>query len=275
VAPGVQLHLERRAGRGRALLLAHGLASNLRLWDGVGARLCAAGHSVVAVDQRGHGQSDAPDTPYGLDTAVEDLRQVICRLPLERPILVGQSWGGNVALELAWRWPAGIGGVVCVDGGIIELADRYPSWEACLRALAPPPLAGLHVDDLSARIRAGYAGFPPGAVEAALANFRVHADRTVEPRLTRVRHLEILASLWRHRPSTRYPELRVPLLLLLADTGDGGVTAAKRHAEARALALAPRVRSHWFSPAHHDVHLQYPDRVAEVLLDAVRSGFFP
>jgi len=62
VAPGVRLHVERRDGDPArpAFVLVHGLASNLRLWDGVAERLHAAGHSVVALDQRGHGCSDGP-----------------------------------------------------------------------------------------------------------------------------------------------------------------------------------------------------------------------
>ena len=66
----------------------------------------------------------------------------------------------------------------------------------------------------------------------------------------------------------------MPTLLVLADTGDAARSERKRHAEARAKASAASVRSHWFSPALHDVHSQYPDRVAALLADAVRDGFF-
>ena len=66
VAPGVELHVEIRSGDASAapVVLVHGLASNLRLWDGVAEHLHAAGHTVIAVDQRGHGRSDAPDVGY-------------------------------------------------------------------------------------------------------------------------------------------------------------------------------------------------------------------
>src|SRR5262245_66196282 len=105
VAPDVGLHAEMRSGDAAAapVVLVHGLASNLRLWDGVAERLHAAGHTVVAIDQRGHGRSDAPDTGYDLETAVADLLALIEALGLERPLLVGQSWGGTVVLELAWQ----------------------------------------------------------------------------------------------------------------------------------------------------------------------------
>jgi len=49
-------------------LLVHGLASNARLWDGVGRHLAGLGHRVVAIDQRGHGQSSKPDDGYDMAT---------------------------------------------------------------------------------------------------------------------------------------------------------------------------------------------------------------
>jgi pimeloyl-ACP methyl ester carboxylesterase len=276
VAPGVRLHVERRAGpAGRpAFVLVHGLASNLRLWDGVAERLSAAGHPVVALDQRGHGLSDAPDHGYDLDTAVADLLAVVTDLGLVRPILVGQSWGGNVVLEVASRRPEVAQGLACVDGGLIELHEWFPSWEACLAALTPPRLDRLTLDALATRIRSFSPELPERAVGAILHCFRVRSDGTIEPRLTRDYHLQLLRALWEHRPSARLPGLAVPLLVLLADTGDEVRTAQKRHAEMRALGLTPRIRSRWFAPAHHDVHAQYPDRVAGALLESWDDGFF-
>lgn len=276
VAPGVALHAERRDGDPAAMpfVLVHGLASNLRLWDGVAEDLHARGHTVVAVDQRGHGLSDAPESSHGLDIAVGDLLTLIEALGLSRPVVAGQSWGGNVVLELGWRHAAAVRGIICVDGGIIELADWFPTWEACVAALTPPRLDHLTPAELEARMRAWSPELPDRAIAAALACFRVREDGRVEPRLARDRHLEIVRSLWEHRPSTRYATLEAPTMLVLADTGDEARTAAKRRAEALARAVTRRFRSHWFSPAHHDVHSQHPDRVAELFATAARDGFF-
>jgi pimeloyl-ACP methyl ester carboxylesterase len=276
VTPAVALHVERRDGNAEAVpfVLVHGLASNLRLWDGVAEALHARGHTVVAVDQRGHGRSDAPESSYDMDTAVADLRALLDALALPRPVLAGQSWGGNVVLELGWRHPDAVRGIACVDGGVIELADWFPTWEACLAALTPPRLDDLTRDELEARMRTGSPQLPDRAITAALECFRVRGDGRVEPRLALHRHLQIVRSLWEHRPSTRWATLRTPTLLVLADTGDEARTRAKRRAEARAQADAARLRAHWFSPAHHDVHAQFPDQVAELLATAARERFF-
>src|SRR5712692_4230551 len=154
VAPGVALHVEQRIGaRGAApFVLVHGLASNARLWDGVAEHLHAAGHTAIAIDQRGHGRSDAPEAGYDLDTAIADLLALIGALELERPVLVGQSWGGTVVLELAWRRPDAVRGIACVDGGVVDLAQSYPVWEDCLAKLTPPALDHLTLAEVESRI---------------------------------------------------------------------------------------------------------------------------
>lgn len=276
VAPGVELHVEVRLGdKSKApFVLVHGLASNARLWDGVAESLSAAGHTVVVIDQRGHGLSDAPDAGYDLDTAVADLLTLIETLELDRPVLAGQSWGGNVVLELGWRRPDVVRGIACVDGGVIELSHAYPSWDECLAALTPPALDHLTLAELETRIRKGVPHFTDRAVAAYLYCFRTRADGTIEARLQRSRHLSILRSLWEHRPSTRWATLKTPTLLLLADSGDGSRTSRKRSAEAVALAAGGAIRSVWFSPGHHDLHLESPERVADLFLTALREGFF-
>jgi len=276
VAPGVELHVEVLIGDTAAIpfVLVHGLASNARLWDGVAEHLHAAGHTVVVIDQRGHGLSDAPAAGYDLDTAVADLLTLMETLELDRPVLVGQSWGGNVVLELGWRRPEAVRGIACVDGGVIELSQSYPSWDDCLAALTPPALDHLTLAELEARIRKSVPHFTDRAVAAYLHCFRTRADGTIEARLQRSRHLSILRSLWEHRPSTRWASLKTPTLLLLADSGDTTRTSNKRRAEAVAVGAGGAIRSVWFSPGHHDLHLESPERVADLLMQGIRDGFF-
>ena len=276
VAPGVELHIEAWSGEAAAapVVLVHGLASNLRLWDEVAERLHTAGHTVIAVDQRGHGRSDAPDTGYEIDTAVADLLVLIQTLGLERPLVAGQSWGGSVVLELGCRYPAAVRGIVCVDGGVSDMAHSYPEWNDCLARLTPPTLTHLTLGDLESRIRAGVPHFTDRAVSAYLHCFRERPDGKIEPRLRLDRHLAILRSLWEYQPSARWPTLKVPGLILLAGSQDESRMAAKRRGEAAALAAGDKIRSVWFTPGHHDLHLESPDRVADLLLQGLRDGFF-
>lgn len=265
VAPGVALHAVDHPGAQRAFLLVHGLASNLRLWDGVAAHLAAEGHRVVAVDLRGHGRSDKPDDGYDVGTVAADLATLVQELALDRPWVAGQSWGGNVALELAWGHAALVSGVACVDGGWIELADRFPDWEACRRALAPPSRWGT-VAEIEHHLRRAHPGWPETGIQGALACFEVTPGGGARPWLTLERHLLVLEGLWRHRPSTRYPEVAVPVLLVPARR-PGADPMGTADAVARAEATLPTSRTTWLD-GDHDVHAQHPDRVAAALLAA-------
>lgn len=253
-------------GRGSRVpfLLVHGLSSNCRTWEGVAARLHELDHPVAAVDLRGHGQSSKPDDGYDLVTMAEDLVGVLDEVGFERAVVAGQSTGGNIALELGVRHPGRVAGVAGVDGGSIELSRQFGTWPDCEAALAPPRLAGTAAATVEGWIRRGHPHWSDWAVEATLANLEVLADGTVRPWLTYERHMRILRSLWEHRPSALVPRLRSPLLLALADSEDSWAGDKRAFAEELRKAT-PSVRVEWFSPGDHDLHLQFPDELAELL----------
>jgi len=257
-------------------LLVHGLASNARLWDGVAAHLADHGHHVVAVDQRGHGHSSKPDDGYDMVTVADDLALLVEHLGWSRPAVAGQSWGGNVVLELALRRPELVAAIVCVDGGFIDLGARFPDWDDAASVLAPPRLAGMPLDQIRGWLETSAADWPDAGREGTLANFEVRDDGTITPWLTFDRHLLVLRGLWEHEPSTRYPHIGVPTLLIAADTGDVAWTHSKEDAVDAAVAALPRGRAEWFRPAHHDVHAQHPTEVGDLLHRAVTDDtFFP
>ena len=191
--------------RGAPFLLVHGLASNARMWDGVGEELARLGHPSIAIDQRGHGRASKPDDGYDFGTLTNDLLRVIDEMDIDPPIVVGQSWGGNVVLELAARFPERVRGVVGVDGGTIELSAVLPQWEQAETVLAPPDLRGTPVTELEAWIRRAHPDWPETGIQGTLANFQVLSDGTVAPWLTRERHMIILRALWEHHPARLYP----------------------------------------------------------------------
>ena len=263
-------------GRAAAtFVLVHGLASNARMWDGVARCLAARGHASVALDQRGHGLSDKPDDGYDFATITTDLVSVIDELGLEGPIVVGQSWGGNVALELAARHPPRVAAIVTVDGGTIELATAFPDWPACAAALAPPRLIGTPLAQLEGYLRGAHPDWPEEGIRGSLANFEVRSDGTVAPWLSREHHMAILRSLWEQRPASLYPRVMVPTLLLPAIGATDGQqrSDAKRDSVAVALATIPLARVRWFEPADHDIHAQHPDELTNVMLANLADGF--
>ncbi|HET9092270.1 MAG TPA: alpha/beta hydrolase [Acidimicrobiales bacterium] len=263
-------------------LLVHGLASNARLYDGVAELLSAGGRVCAAVDLRGHGRSDKPDSGYDYETLCADLLAVLSEVSslvpagaFSRPVVVGQSFGANLVLELAARAPDRLSGVACIDGGTIDLKARFESFESVVAALSPPPIEGTPASELERRFAEFHPDWPEAGIRAALANFEVREDGTVAPWLTLERHLAILESMWRSRPSDLYPRLSVPVLFLPADSPGTPAewSLSKKEAIEAALAVLPRAAVHWFSPADHDVHAQHPDLVAAVLEEAAGTLF--
>ncbi|MCY7419833.1 MAG: alpha/beta fold hydrolase, partial [Chloroflexi bacterium] len=252
---------------GTPFLLVHGLASNARLWDGVAEELVRLGHPSIAIDLRGHGRAAKTDDGYDFGTLATDLVAVIDEMDIETPIAVGQSWGGNVVMELAARHPDRIRGVVGVDGGTIELSAQLPEWQQASTELAPPDLLGTPVTEVEAWIRRAHPDWPESGIEGTLANFQVLGDGTILPRLSREHHMKILRELWEHHPARLYPQIRVPVLLqVAAPAGEDATRTALRRASVDAAQLAiGRCSVEWFSPADHDLHAQFPERCARSL----------
>jgi pimeloyl-ACP methyl ester carboxylesterase len=288
VAAGIELRVLRWqppldsgtvAASGAPFLLVHGLASNARLWDGVARRLASAGHSAVAVDLRGHGHSDKPESGYDFATIVEDMRALIGALGLgfERPILVGQSWGASVVLEFAVRHADMTRGIVLVDGGLTDLRGAFPTWEICWDRLAPPQLVGLPLSSVEDYFHSTHADWPEEGFEGSLGNFEIRPDRTIAPWLSRDHHRAILQAMWNQRTADLWLSLRVPALIVPVDGGENDWTSSKRAGSEAALAAVgpagPAVRVRWFK-GDHDIHAQHPAELTEAILAADGEGLF-
>lgn len=264
---------------GVPIVLVHGLASNARLWDGPARCLTQMGHSVIAVDLRGHGHSDKPDHGYSIPEVATDVAHLIENLSArnsswKRPLVIGQSWGGNIVVEIATQFSHLIRGIVAVDGGTIDLSHSFPDWDECERTLRPPHLVGMHYDRLRAYIRAAHPDWTEEAIDGQMHNMERRADDTIAPHLTMERHMKILRHLWEDRPADKWPHIKVPVLFTPASKTHDEHTAVKRQQIALALSQLQQARVEWFEPADHDLHAQFPDRFAAVVDHAISTGFF-
>jgi len=108
----------RIAGRGRPVILVHGLACGQRMWFHQRRRLSNR-HTIVTYDQRGHGQSEAPDDArrYSGAHLARDLAGIVDALGYDKIAVVGFSLGGGPALALAAARPERITHLVLADVG--------------------------------------------------------------------------------------------------------------------------------------------------------------
>jgi pimeloyl-ACP methyl ester carboxylesterase len=95
-------------------------------------------HRVVAVDLRGHGKSDAPHQDYTMASFAEDIMWLCDKLTLKKPIIVGHSMGGNVALELAARFPEMPSRVVMIDSVMVPPKEGQDMLAALAAAANTP-----------------------------------------------------------------------------------------------------------------------------------------
>ena len=119
-------------GSGPPLVVLHGLFGSSRNWRGI-ARELAATHSVFSADLRNHGASPWADSMDYLEMA-DDVRQLIERLGLARPAVMGHSMGGKTAMALALRYPAQVGRLIVVDIAPVPYADTLTPFAEAMRS---------------------------------------------------------------------------------------------------------------------------------------------
>ncbi len=213
-------------GAGTPLVAWHALgpAGSGAFLDVIAPRLREYGLRPFGVDAPGFALSPAlPVDAYGVDGLAELFLAAIAALELERPLLLGHSWGAAVVLEAARRNPANVAGVALLDAGHADYAD-WPAArpEASLDELIDAARAGDEVASSWQELENELAAAYPGR-NWLLDLFREGARTTPDGRVLAGSTAEVrgaaLHGLVRARPSRAWPVLQeagVPGLLLLA-----------------------------------------------------------
>jgi pimeloyl-ACP methyl ester carboxylesterase len=124
-----------RDGEGPGVLLLHGLAGTAIEWEGTATWLMKM-HRVVALNQRGHGQSERRPGDVTPAAFVADALETVESLGLAPAILVGQSLGGLIAFLAASERPELVSALVVVEATpnregpevTEQIADYFDSW---------------------------------------------------------------------------------------------------------------------------------------------------
>ena len=153
---GVKIQLAQWDGIGKPILCIHGITANCRCWDVIASGLSPA-HRVVAMDLRGRGLSESPDSGYSIAHHCKDILSVLDDLHLEKAIIMGHSLGAFISVVFGAQHPERVDRIILVDGGgklsDIQMAkvfagikpslDRlgriFPSFEAYLNLMKSAP----------------------------------------------------------------------------------------------------------------------------------------
>ncbi|MFD0277001.1 alpha/beta fold hydrolase [Kitasatospora sp. NPDC127111] len=255
VRDGVRLACRDSGGPGTPLVLLHGLAGHAGEWDAVAGALSAR-HRVVAVDQRGHGASERHPRDVSRAAYVADVVAVIEQLGLDRPVLVGQSYGGHAAMLTAAAHPALVSRLVLVEAGpagsdpetLAGIAGWFDGWPT------PFPTRAAAVEFLG--------GGPVGEGWAAGLEER---DGGWWPRFDKRVMVESLTENAHRSWWEEWARISCPTLAVLGQSGIIGAEQIDRMLAAGAETVAVSVPG-----TGHDLHLERPAELARLIGAFVR-----
>lgn len=232
----------------RPIVFVHGFQASGRIWQLVCERLPAEMYRMIAVDNRGAGQTDAPEgeDAYGVKPFADDLFELITALDLREVVLVGHSMGGATAMQFAVEHPELLEALVLVDpagpDGIepgVEDVDALVDRRLSRRAVVQPTSWGADV--------------PADFAEALAADMNSAPERRLRGSFRSMLTLRIGAAV---------SGIPVPVLMM---AGDNDQTVPLANMLDTFRRLPPGSGPHVWHGVGHSPNVETPDRCARVL----------
>jgi 3-oxoadipate enol-lactonase len=234
---GHSLRLELTGTGSPTFLCLHGLVDRLEIWDRLHDPLAERGR-VARVDQRGHGESDAPPGPYSREDLANDVAKVARELDDPKTILLGHSMGGIVSMATALLAPDRIAGLVLI-GTASQCNEKTAHWYE--------RIAGAGESD-------GIDGLAR-TIYGADSEKQIHGDAQGIAHVTRV-----LKSLFDDPLTPKLGEITCPVLLVVGDRDPMGAKASSILASS-----FPNAELVTVPDCGHWVHVSRPDAVLDAI----------
>jgi pimeloyl-ACP methyl ester carboxylesterase len=251
-------------GDGPPIVLIHAGIADLRAWDPMVPGLVAAGFRAIRYDTRAFGRSTTEDVEFSNRS---DALAVMDAWGARHAALVGNSRGGQIALDTAIEFPDRVMAVVGVGAGLggydapvtdLEKA-MFDEWER-LSALDPPDPHAL--TDLDIRLWVDGPGQPADRVASSIREL----VRTMDLPLNTPGRVEGRPIVLAPRAGERLADLRCPVLAVAGTLDVSEVAETARHLEAN----APNARAVLLSDVAHMIGMEVPDRLNALVADFLR-----
>lgn len=267
----------RERGQGQPLVLCNGFGCAGFVWEKLAPRLTDQYH-LIDWNYRGHAFSDAPDSPaqVTIEAFANDLLDLVDRLQLVRPVVLGHSLGVQVALTAALQARERFAAVVAISGVAGELLQSFHGTSLAGAAMPWLRVASTHLG-LGRSMQALWGLFARSEnVQRVVKRLETDPVRIADHDMTAYfEHLgkmdvkvltQLGCSAQRHNVEARLPELTVPLLVL-AGASDRTVPSERTR---RIADLARDARFHLLAAGHLGP-LEEPEQTAELITAFLRE----
>jgi non-heme chloroperoxidase len=246
LASGVRLHyVEYGDPDGTPILFLHGWPDSWFSWSRV-LPLLPSSFRALALDQRGFGDSDRPQSGYAIAEMAADAIGLLDALGIERASLVGHSFGSFVARQAAHAYPGRVSALVLIGTGLAGANSVTLELQKSLRDLPDPiPL------EFAREFQAGtiHHPVPPAFFERLVAE-----SMKLPPRLWRL----LIDCLVEHDDTRWLARIGAPTLLLW---GEHDALFSRREQDGF-LAALPAARLAVYEETGHCPNWERPERVA-------------
>jgi pimeloyl-ACP methyl ester carboxylesterase len=260
--PGGRLNVvDEGASTDPPILLFHASIADLRSWDELVPPLADAGYRVVRYDARGFGQSTTDAVAFSNRA---DAIDVLDALRIERAALVGNSGGGQIAIDTAIEFPDRVVALVGVGAGLggyeadlaPEEAALIEQMEALESAEPPDPDA---IADIDVRLWVDGPGQPETRVPAAVRDkVRAMDAALYAPDVVHGRPIPLDPP-----ANARLYDLRCPVLAVAGDLDVSEIAHTARHLEAH----VPGARAMILPQVAHMIGMEIPDELAGLIVE--------
>jgi pimeloyl-ACP methyl ester carboxylesterase len=262
-------------GDGPAVIALHGLASSAHWYERV-AGLLNDRYRIIAPDQRGHGQTTQASSGYDWQTLASDVAALMDHLDIDQAAVLGHSWGGHVASNVAARFPHRVSHLVMIDGGF-QNGRLLPnaSWEVFSARFAPRDVSGTREEFLE-RLRTQLAECWGSDLERTVLSMVYEDDQgQIRDILHPSNHAQVLRTMWDEPPSVVLPRIQCPALLVPAgprpDRANSEFARMREKMVESAAQITPTCRVQWIPDTIHDIGYHKPQGLAQAIREFLEA----